>query len=88
MVFPWFSGFPMVFPLKMVNLRTTCAMGVSPPQESLAELPELPSVDRLQQLLQQTRGELAQLVALAERAKAQAGDGRFSPGIWRFGRIF
>eukprot|EP00435_Cladocopium_sp_Y103_P063232 s385_g24.t2 len=44
-------------------------------EESLAELPELPSADRLQQLLQQTRGELAQLVALAERAKAQAMQG-------------
>ena len=60
-------------------------MGVSPPQESLAELPELPSVDRLQQLLQQTRGELAQLVALAERAKAQAK--KWPIFAWDFGDL-
>eukprot|EP00931_Biecheleriopsis_adriatica_P122472 TRINITY_DN97464_c0_g1_i1.p1 TRINITY_DN97464_c0_g1~~TRINITY_DN97464_c0_g1_i1.p1 ORF type:complete len:435 (-),score=127.43 TRINITY_DN97464_c0_g1_i1:45-1349(-) len=41
-------------------------------EECLAEIPEVPSKDRLQQLQQQCRGELAQLVAMAEQAKAAA----------------
>jgi len=42
------------------------------PEECLAEIPEVPSKDRLEQLQQQCRNELAQLVAMAEHAKAQA----------------
>ncbi|CAK9063008.1 unnamed protein product [Durusdinium trenchii] len=42
-------------------------------EDCLAELPELPNAQRLEQVLATARQELAQLVHLAEQAKASAG---------------
>eukprot|EP00933_Yihiella_yeosuensis_P042493 TRINITY_DN37084_c0_g1_i1.p1 TRINITY_DN37084_c0_g1~~TRINITY_DN37084_c0_g1_i1.p1 ORF type:complete len:473 (-),score=140.68 TRINITY_DN37084_c0_g1_i1:132-1502(-) len=42
-----------------------------PVEECLKELPEVPSKERLEQLQQQCKGELAQLLSMMEQAKAQ-----------------